>query len=64
VDALQTAGKYEVATSLNWKLGDESSFYTGNKRSSKKHLQEGSECVDWFLRRKNFTSSLGFQVVE
>jgi len=55
VDALQTADKYKVATPANWKPCDDVIFPPqATQDAAEKRLQEGYECVYWFLCRKNF----------
>jgi len=53
VDALQTADKHKVALPANWQLGDMVIVPSPTtKESAEKRLQEGYECVDWFLCKK------------
>ena len=53
IDALQTADKYKVATPANWKPGEEVIVPPPHtQEAAEKRLQEGYECVDWFLCRK------------
>jgi len=53
VDALQTADKYKVATPANWRPGDDVIVPPpATQDAAEKRLQEGYECVDWFLCKK------------
>jgi len=53
IDALQTADKYKVATPANWKPGEKVIVPPPHtQEAAEKRLQEGYECVDWFLCRK------------
>lgn len=53
VDALQTADKYKVALPANWKPGDSVIVPApSTQEEAEKRLQEGYECVDWFLCKK------------
>lgn len=53
VDALQTADKHKVAMPANWKPGDEVIVPPPTtQESAEKRLQEGYECIDWFLCKK------------
>ncbi|MDI6691300.1 MAG: peroxiredoxin, partial [Candidatus Bathyarchaeota archaeon] len=50
VDALQTADKYKVAIPANWRPGDAVIVPPPlTQDAAEKRLQEGYECVDWFL---------------
>lgn len=54
IDALQTADKYKVATPANWKPGEKVIVPPPTTQdSAEKRLQEGYECVDWFLCKKD-----------
>ncbi len=54
IDALQTADKYKVALPANWRPGEKVIVPPpGTQESAEKRLQEGYECVDWFLCKKN-----------
>ncbi len=53
IDALQTADKHKVALPANWRPGDEVIIPPPNTQEiAEKRLQEGYECVDWFLCKK------------
>jgi len=53
VDALQTADKCKIALPANWRLGDMVIVPApGTQEAAEKRLQEGYECVDWFLCKK------------
>lgn len=53
IDALQTSEKYNVALPANWKLGDAVIVPPPKtQEEAGKRLQEGYECVDWFLCKK------------
>jgi peroxiredoxin (alkyl hydroperoxide reductase subunit C) len=53
VDALQTADKYKVALPANWRPGDAVIVPPPlTQDAAEKRLQEGYECVDWFLCKK------------
>jgi len=53
IDALQTADKYKVALPANWRLGDPVIVPPPlTQETAEKRLQEGYECVDWFLCKK------------
>lgn len=53
VDALQTADKHKVAAPANWKPGDEVIVPPPKtQEQADKRLQEGYECIDWFLCKK------------
>ncbi|MCD6530004.1 peroxiredoxin [Candidatus Bathyarchaeota archaeon] len=54
IDALQTADKYRVATPANWKPGEEVIVPPPTtQEAAEKRLQEGYECIDWFLCKKS-----------
>jgi len=58
VDALQTADKYKVAMPANWKPGDDVIVPPPpTQDAAEKRLQEGYECVDWFLCKKKLPAS-------
>jgi len=53
IDALQTADKYKVALPANWRPGDAVIVPPPTTQdAAEKRLQEGYECVDWFLCKK------------
>jgi peroxiredoxin (alkyl hydroperoxide reductase subunit C) len=53
VDSLQTADKYKVATPANWHPGDDVIVPApATQDAAEKRLQEGYECIDWFLCKK------------
>jgi len=53
IDALQTADKYKVALPANWRPGEKVIVPPpATKEAAEKRLQEGYECVDWFLCKK------------
>ena len=53
IDALQTADKYKVALPANWRPGDPVIVPAPTtQEEAEKRLQEGHECVDWFLCKK------------
>jgi len=53
VDALQTADKYKVALPANWRPGDKVIVPPpSTKEAAERRIQEGYECVDWFLCKK------------
>jgi len=53
IDALQTADKYKVALPANWRPGDAVIVPPpGTQENAEKRLQEGYECIDWFLCKK------------
>jgi len=53
VDALQTADKYKVALPANWRPGDKVIVPPpSTKEAAEKRTQEGYECIDWFLCKK------------
>jgi len=50
LDALQTADREKVATPANWRPGDKVVVPTPQtQEAAEKRLQEGYECVDWYL---------------
>jgi len=53
VDALQTADKYKIAAAANWRPGDDVIVSApAPQELADKRLQEGYECVEWFLYKK------------
>lgn len=53
VDGLQTADEHKVAMLANWKPGDKVIVPPPSTAdAAEKRLQEGYECVDWFLCKK------------
>jgi peroxiredoxin (alkyl hydroperoxide reductase subunit C) len=53
VDALQTTDKHGVATPANWKPGDMAIVPPPQtQESAEERLNQGYECVDWYLCRK------------
>ena len=57
IDALQTADKYKVATPANWKPGDKVIVLPpATQKEAEKRLQEGYECIDWFLCKKKLST--------
>ena len=53
VDALQTADKHKVAAPANWRPSDDVIIPPPKtQEEAEKRLQEGYECVDWFLCKK------------
>jgi peroxiredoxin (alkyl hydroperoxide reductase subunit C) len=53
IDALQTADKHKVALPANWRPGDPVIVPAPTtQEAAEKRLQEGYECVDWFLCKK------------
>ena len=57
IDALQTADKYKVATPANWKPGDKVIVLPpSTQKEVEKRLQEGYECIDWFLCKKKLST--------
>jgi len=53
IDALQTADKHKVALPANWRPGDPVIVPAPTtQKEAEKRLQEGYECVDWFLCKK------------
>lgn len=53
VDGLQTADEHKVAMPANWKPGDKVIVPPPRTAdTAEKRLQEGYECVDWFLCKK------------
>ena len=54
IDALQTADKHKVATPANWKPGEKVIVPPPKtQEAAEKRLQEGYDCVDWFLCKKS-----------
>jgi len=61
VDALQTADKYKIAAAANWRPGDDVIVSApAPQELADKRLQEGYECVEWFLYKKKLHLSLFF----
>ena len=53
IDALQTADKHKVALPANWRPGDPVIVPPpSTQEAAEKRLQEGYECIDWFLCKK------------
>ena len=53
IDALQTTDEHKVATPANWKPGDEVVVPPPNtQESAEERLNQGYQCVDWYLCRK------------
>jgi peroxiredoxin (alkyl hydroperoxide reductase subunit C) len=53
VDALQTADENKVALPANWRPGDMVIVPPpSTAEDAEKRLEEGYECVDWFLCKK------------
>ncbi len=53
IDALQTADKYKVVIPANWRPGDPVIVPPPRtQESAEKRLQEGYECIDWYLCKK------------
>jgi peroxiredoxin (alkyl hydroperoxide reductase subunit C) len=53
IDALQTADKHKVALPANWRPDDPVIIPAPTTQdAAEKRLQEGYECVDWFLCKK------------
>lgn len=53
IDALQTADKHKVALPANWRPGDSVIVPPPSTQAdAEKRLQEGYECIDWFLCKK------------
>jgi len=56
IDALQTADKHKVALPANWCPGDAVIVPPPHtQEAAAKRLQEGYECVDWFLCKKKLS---------
>jgi peroxiredoxin (alkyl hydroperoxide reductase subunit C) len=54
VDALQTADKHKVALPANWRPGEKVIVPPPpTQDAAKQRLEEGYECVDWFLCKKS-----------
>ncbi len=54
VDALQTNDKYGVSTPANWRPGDKVVVPApATQAAAETRLQEGYECVDWYLCKKS-----------
>jgi len=57
IDALQTADKHKVALPANWRPGDSVIVPPpATQEAAEKRLQEGYECIDWFLCKKKLQS--------
>lgn len=53
IDALQTADKHKVALPANWTPGDKVIVPPpSTQAAAKARMNEGYECVDWFLCKK------------
>jgi len=53
IDALQVVDKYSVATPANWRPGDKVVVPPPQTtEAAEARLQEGYECVDWYLCRR------------
>jgi peroxiredoxin (alkyl hydroperoxide reductase subunit C) len=53
IDALQTADKHKVALPANWRPGDKVIVPPPlTSDGAEKRTQEGFECIDWFLCKK------------
>ena len=53
LDCLQTTDKNSVATPANWNPGDKVVVPSpGTQEGAEKRLQEGYECIDWYLCKK------------
>ncbi len=53
IDALQTSDKHKVATPANWNKGDKVVVPAPiDQESAESRLNEGYECVDWYLCKK------------
>ena len=57
IDALQTADKYKVALSANWRPGDPvivppPTTQEDAEKRMQEAAQQGYECIDWFLCKK------------
>lgn len=53
IDALQTADKHKVALPANWQPGEEVIVPPpATQEEAEKRLQQGYECIDWFLCKK------------
>ncbi|MEM2098128.1 MAG: peroxiredoxin [Candidatus Bathyarchaeia archaeon] len=58
IDALQTADKYKVAIPANWRPGDKVIVPPPTTaEAAEKRVQEGYECIDWFLCKKELPKS-------
>jgi len=54
VDALQTSDEHKVATPANWQPGDKVIVPAPKTQDgAETRLQEGFECVDWYLCKKS-----------
>jgi len=53
IDALQTVDEHKIATPANWRLGDKVIVPPpGTTDDAEKRMEEGYECIDWFLCKK------------
>lgn len=53
IDALQTVDEHKVATPANWRPGDKVIVPPpGTTVDAEKRMEEGYECIDWFLCKK------------
>jgi peroxiredoxin (alkyl hydroperoxide reductase subunit C) len=53
IDCLQIADKHKVALPANWRPGDAAIVPPPlTKENAEKRMQEGYECVDWFLCKR------------
>lgn len=54
VDGLQTSDKYNIATPANWKPGDKVIVPAPKTQDgAETRINEGFECVDWYLCKKS-----------
>jgi peroxiredoxin (alkyl hydroperoxide reductase subunit C) len=54
IDALQTSDEHKVATPVNWKPGDQVIVPAPKTQdSAETRMNEGYECVDWYLCKKS-----------
>jgi len=53
IDALQTVDEHKIATPANWRPGDKVIVPPpGTTNDAEKRMEEGYECIDWFLCKK------------
>ena len=53
IDALQTVDEHKIATPANWRPGDKVIVPPpGTTDDAEKRMEEGYECIDWFLCKK------------
>jgi peroxiredoxin (alkyl hydroperoxide reductase subunit C) len=53
IDALQTVDEHKIATPANWRPGDKVIVPPpGTTDDAEKRIEEGYECIDWFLCKK------------